>query len=92
MMMTGQVDGSVLSVIRLLRVTQCNVITTGYAFVWKICERASDGEDINIQENMDLGNCVCLDRVGKFSYPEDMLSGGGTATAVMRVCCEWRKL
>jgi len=34
------------------------------AFVCKACERVCDGEDINIQEIIDLRNIVCLDRVG----------------------------
>ena len=32
--------------------------------------------DISIQESMDLGNGVFLDRGGKFCYLEDMLSRG----------------
>ena len=31
----------------------------------KVCERVSDGEDINRQEVTDMGNTVCLDRFEK---------------------------
>jgi len=44
-------------------------------FVCKVCEKAEDGEDINIQVRMDLRNGACLDRIG-----EDLLNGG---------CAEW---
>jgi len=32
--------------------------TIGNAFVCKVCEKAGDEEDINIQESMDPGNGV----------------------------------
>jgi len=49
--------------------------TSGDAFVCAVCEKAGDGEDINTQVSMDLGNGVCQDRVGKFCYLGDMLIG-----------------
>jgi hypothetical protein len=42
---------------------------TGDALGRNVCDRAGDGEDINIQENIDLGNGVSLER--------EMLSQGG---------------
>ena len=32
--------------------------TTRDAFVYKLCETAGAGEDINIEESMDIGNGV----------------------------------
>ena len=49
-------------------------------------------EDINIWENTDLGNCVCLDRVKKFSYLGDILGGGANLACVGRVHCDWEYL
>jgi len=48
-----------------------------------------NGEYINIQKNVDLGNDVCLDRDGNFCYLGDMLSGGGGAnlTCVESALC-----
>ena len=37
-------------------------------FVCKVCERADDGEDNVVHENMDLGNGVNLEIVGKYCY------------------------
>ena len=64
--------------------------TTGDEF---ICETVGDGEDINIQESLDLGNSVCLERVRKFCYLENMLSVVGTENSVLvgRVPCRWGK-
>ena len=45
-------------------------------FVHKVCERADDGEDNDVDENMNLGNGVYLKNVGKFCYLGDMLNGG----------------
>jgi len=52
-------------------------IRFGDALVCKLWEKVGEGENINIQESMDLENGVCLDRVGKFCYLEHMLSGVG---------------
>jgi len=43
---------------------------------------------------MDLGNGVHLDRVGKFCYLRDMISGGGgvNSGSVARLHCTWGKL
>ena len=62
-------------------------------FVSKVCERADDGEDNVVHENMDLGNGVHLENVGKFCYLGDMLNGGGGAdfASVAKVRCAWRK-
>ena len=47
------------------------------AFVWKVCKRGQViREDINIQESMDLRIGVYLDRVGRFCFLGDKLSGG----------------
>jgi len=51
--------------------------TIGDAFMCNLCEWAGDREDVNIQESMDLGNVVCLERVGNYCYLRDMLSRGG---------------
>jgi len=64
----------------------------GDAFVCKVYGTAGDGVDINVQENMDLDTAMYLDRVGKFCYLWDMLSGGVNSASVGRVCCAWGKL
>ena len=62
-------------------------------FVCKVCERAGDGEDSDVDESMDLGNGVHLENVRKFCYLGDMLNGGGGANSasVARVRCAWGK-
>lgn len=62
-------------------------------FVCKVCERAGDGEDSGVEESMDLGNGVHLEKVGKFCYLGDMLNGDGGANSasVSRVRCAWGK-
>jgi len=54
-----------------------------------VCERVGDGEDIDTEESMDLGNSMCLNRVGKFCYLEDMLIGKGEVNSgpMVRVFC-----
>ena len=49
-------------------------------------------EDIFVS-NMDLGNGVHLENVGKFCYLGDMLNGGGGAdfASIARVRCAWGK-
>ena len=64
--------------------------TIGYEFVYKVCKRAGEGEDNNIQESMDLGNDVCLNRVKDLYYQGDMLSGGENSASVARV--HWESL
>ena len=44
-------------------------------FVCKMCERAGDEEDRNVEESLDLENGVHLENVGKFYYLGDMLKG-----------------
>ena len=51
--------------------------TIGDVFLCKVCEKASDGEDINKHECMDLRNDEYLNRLGKFHYLEDMPTEGG---------------
>mgnify|MGYP007071599789 CR=1 FL=1 len=62
-------------------------------FMCKVCERAEDGEDSDVNESMDLGNGVHLENVRKFCYLGDMLNGGGGANSasVARVRCAWGK-
>jgi len=62
--------------------------TIGNVFVCKVCEGA---DDINLQESMDLGNGVCIDRVGRFCNMGDMLNGGVNSILVGRVHCAWGK-
>jgi len=57
--------------------------TIGDAFVCNVCERVDDEEDISIQENTHLGNGVCLDRVERFCYLGDILSGGTNSASVL---------
>ena len=45
--------------------SQC---TSEDELVCQVFQRAGDREVINKQENMELGNGVCLDRVEKFCY------------------------
>ena len=54
--------------------------------VCKVCERADDGEDNVVHENMDLGNVLHLENVGKFCYLGDMLSRGGGADSAFVGC------
>ena len=58
----------------------------------KMCERAGDEEDRNVEESLDLGNGIHLENVGKSCYLGDMLNGGGGANSasVARVCCVWK--
>jgi len=46
-----------------------------------LCDRASNREDINVQESMDVRNSVCPYRVGKFCYLGAMLNGGRGANS-----------
>ena len=57
----------------------------------RVCERGGDGQDINIQESMDPGYGVCLDRIGKFHFMADTLSGGANSAPVARLRCAWGK-
>ena len=63
-------------------------------FVCKMCERAGDEEDRNVDDSLDLGNGVHLENVRKFCYLGDMLNGGGgvNSASVARARCAWRKV
>ena len=59
----------------------------------KMCERASDKEDRNVEKSLDLGNGVHLENVGKSCNLGNMLNGGGggNSASMARVHCAWRK-
>ena len=61
-------------------------------FVCRKCVRG--GQDVGaVNEGLDIGNGVVLEKVGKFCYLGDMLNadGGADSAVVARVRCAWKK-
>ena len=64
---------------------KCPLSTIGDAFASKVCEKPSDGENINIQESMDLGNGVFVDS-WKVLLSGGHACGSANSASVVRVC------
>ena len=89
-----------LSVRKVLEVTQCSVrggwvhkqcsdvngslSIIGDAFVCKVCKRADDEDDTNIQENMDLGQSRKVLLSGRYAEWRIRFSISGSSAFCMR--------